>query len=98
MVTKVNATDPKIPTTGRLVSKTQYDSEKQVLERIFDNVNKKIPNTKVLVRKTDYNTEITEFESKLPGATGLVTTAALKALQILKIKYLILLIWLLKLL
>ena len=50
--------------------------------REYLNVNKKIPNTKGLVRKTDYNTKITEFESKLPGATGLVTTAALYTLDI----------------
>ena len=43
LVTKVNFIDNKIPSTGRLVSKTQYDSEKKYLEE-------EIPNTSVFVK------------------------------------------------
>ena len=37
LVTKVNAIDTKIPRTSELVTKTQYDSDKQsLLEKIKD--------------------------------------------------------------
>ena len=45
LVTKVNLIDNKIPSTSGLVSKTQYDSHKQGLDKKFDNVNTKLCNT-----------------------------------------------------
>ena len=46
LVTKVDAIDTEISSTGRLVFKTQYDSGKQNLEKKIEDVNQKIPNTK----------------------------------------------------
>ena len=57
-----------------LVTKTQYDSDKQSLEKKIEDVDKKITYTTGLFKKTDYNTEITEIENKIPSATRLVTT------------------------
>ena len=71
-VAKVNAID-KIPNNSGLLSKTDYDSDKQNLD-----VDKK--NNPILVsssKKSDYNTKITEVENKIPSITGWVTTAAL---------------------
>ena len=79
MVTKVNATDSKIPSTSGLVTGTQYDLDKQGLEKKFEDVDKKIPNSSGLVKKTDWISD--DF--------CLVTKP-----QRLKTKYLILLIWL----
>ena len=45
LVTKVNFIDNKIPSNSGLVSKTQYDSHKQGLDKKFDNVNTKLCNT-----------------------------------------------------
>ena len=73
-VTKVNATDTKIPSASRLVTKTQA---KQGLEKKIEDVNKKIPNTRGLVKKAEYNAKITEIENKIPSVVGLVITAAL---------------------
>ena len=61
-----------IPSTSGLVSKIQYDSDKQDLEAIKD-VDKNISNTLWLVKKTDYGTKITDIENKIPTVTGLVT-------------------------
>ena len=33
-----------------------------------------------LLKKTDYGNKITEIEGKIPGITGLATTAALNAI------------------
>ena len=76
LVTKANAIDFKVPSTSRLVSKTQYNSDKQGLENNFEDVNKKIPSTSVLVEKTNLNSKVIEIENKIPTITGLVTTAA----------------------
>ena len=46
LVTKVNAIDTEISSTGGLVFKTQYDSGKQNLDKKIEDVNQKIPNTK----------------------------------------------------
>ena len=46
LVTKVNAIDTEISSTGGLVFKAQYDSGKQNLEKKIEDVNQKIPNTK----------------------------------------------------
>lgn len=61
-----------IPSTSGLVSKIQYDSDKQDLEAIKD-VDKNITNTLWLVKKTDYGTKITDIENKIPTVIGLVT-------------------------
>ena len=50
-VTKFNAIDNQIPSVTEFVSKTHYDSDKQVLERKIKDVDKKIPNTNGLVKK-----------------------------------------------
>ena len=54
-------------------------SQTKSWKKKIEDVNKKIPNTSGLFKKTDYNTKITEMENKIPGITGLVTTAALDA-------------------
>ena len=54
---KVNANDIKIAGIRGLVTKTQYDSDKQGLKKKIDDVDKKISNTSGLVKKTDYNTK-----------------------------------------
>ena len=41
LITKVNAIDRKIPSTSELVTKTQYDSDKQSLQRKIEDVDKK---------------------------------------------------------
>ena len=73
-VIKVNAIDTKILSTSGLVTATQYDSDKQGLEKNIADVDKKIPNTDGLVKKMDYNIKITEIENKIPDTTGLTTT------------------------
>ena len=75
LFTTVNAIYTEIPSTSRLVTKTQYDSDKLGLEKKIETVDKKRRNTKGLVIKTDYNKKITEIENKIPSATGLVTIA-----------------------
>ena len=42
MVTKVNAIDTKVPNLSRLVTKTQCDSDKQVLEKKVEDVDTRI--------------------------------------------------------
>ena len=63
LVIKVNAIDTKAPSTTELVTKVQYDSEKQALEKSIKDV--------------DYNTKITEIKNKIPSVTELVTTTIL---------------------
>ena len=63
LVIKVNAIDTKAPSTTELVTKIQYNSEKQALEKSIKDV--------------DYNTKITEIKNKIPSATELVTTTIL---------------------
>ena len=75
LVTKSNAI---IPSTSELVTKTQYHSDKQGLEKKIESVDKKIPNTSWLVKKTDYNAKLQRLnKNKIPRFTGLVTTATL---------------------
>ena len=71
LVIKVN------PGTGGLITKTQYDSDKQGLEKNIEDVDKKIHNTTGLVRKADYNTKIAEIENRTPDTTDLATNLAL---------------------
>ena len=63
LVIKVNAIDTKAPSTTEIVTKIQYDSEKQALEKSIKDV--------------DYNTKITEIKNKIPSVTELVTTTIL---------------------
>ena len=75
LVTKVNAI--KVLSTNGLVSKTQYSSDKQNLEKIVRGVNKKMVYTSGLVKKTDLNNKITEIENQITSITCLVTIATL---------------------
>ena len=52
LVIKVSAIDTLIP--SRLVTKTQYDSDKNGFGKNIEDVDRKVPNTNGLVRKTDY--------------------------------------------
>ena len=52
LVTKVNTIDTKLPSTRGLVSKPQYDSDKQGLEKEIEDVNRKILNNSELIKKT----------------------------------------------
>ena len=71
-----------IPSTSGLVTKTQYDSEKQGLEKKkIEDVDKKMPNGSGLVKKCDYIIKITEIENKIPD----ISQAALVALATAKI-------------
>ena len=58
LVSKANAIDTNIPSTSELVTKTQYDSDKQDLEKRIEGVDKEVLNTNGLVRDTKYNTKI----------------------------------------
>ena len=58
LVSKANAIDTKIPSTSELVTKTQYDSDKQDLEKRIEGVDKEVLNTNGQVRDTKYSTKI----------------------------------------
>ena len=77
MVAKVNDINTKVPSTSELFSKTQHNSGKQDLEKIFLNVNWKKPNASGLVRKTDLNSKAIKIEDRIPSVTVLVNTADL---------------------
>ena len=77
MVIKINVVDTMIPSTNILVTKTQYGSDKEGLERKIKDVGRNISNTCRLVKKTDCYTKITEIENKIPSVTVLVNTAVL---------------------
>ena len=83
LVTNANAINTNIPSTSGLFTKTKYDSDKQGLEKIIENVDKKIPITSGLVQKTDCNTKITEIENKMLSIIGLVSTTAINTLLVL---------------
>ena len=57
---------------SRFVLKTKYDTNKSDLE--------KNPDTSGLV-KEDYNVKITEIEGKVPGITGLATSAVFNTVE-----------------
>ena len=94
---KVNVVDTKMTSTSGSVAKTQCDAG---LEQKIEDVDKKIPNTTGLVRNTHCNTKIIEIENKISSVTGLFTTAAFntKAFSQRVRKYLIVLVWLKRLL
>ena len=58
LVSKANAIDTKIPSTSELVTKTQYDLDKQDLEKRIEGVDKEVLNTNGRVRDTKYSTKI----------------------------------------
>ena len=47
---KINASDTKLPSTSELVAKTQYNSDKQNLEKKIEDVDKNVHNTSGLVK------------------------------------------------
>ena len=69
LLTKINVIDTKKPSTSKLITKAQYDSDKHVLEKKIEDFDRKIPNTSGQVKKTDYNTKITEMENKILNVT-----------------------------
>ena len=81
LIAKINNID-----TSGFVLKAKYDTDKSEIEN-------QIPDTIGLVKKTNYNTKITELENKIPDISNLATKTALTAM---KIKYLVLVIWLKK--
>ena len=81
LIAKINNID-----TSGSVLKAKYDTDKSEIEN-------QIPDTIGLVKKTNYNTKITELENKIPDISNLATKTALTAM---KIKYLVLVIWLKK--
>ena len=83
LITNANAINTKIASTSGLFTKTKYDSDKQGLEKIIEDVDKKIPITSGLVQKTDCNTKITEIENKMLRIIGLVSTTAINTLLVL---------------
>ena len=90
---KINTIDAKVPRTSWLASKTQYDSDKQGVERKIKDVYKiLIPNTIGLVTTTAFNSKVTDIENKISDITNLVTKAWIRKLQRLKVKYLVLVI------
>lgn len=72
LVTKVYAIDIKIPRTGRLVIRTQYDSDKKGLEKKIGDDDKKTPNASGLAPTQKEK----EIGNKKASVTGLVPTAA----------------------
>ena len=58
---KANVIDATIPKTTGLVTKTQYDSDKQGHKKKIEDVEEKIPNTSGLFKKTESNTNIAKI-------------------------------------
>ena len=48
----INTIDTKVPSTSKLISETQCNSEKQNIKKNIEDFNNKIPNTSSLVKKT----------------------------------------------
>lgn len=82
-VVKVKTIDIKIQNVSGLVTKTNYNSEQEGLEKKIGEVDKKIRNTSGLIRNTNYNAKITEIEKKILRVTGLITTDTLNTKPIL---------------
>lgn len=76
LVIKVNDTGINLSSTTELVTKVQYDFDKQVLEKKIKEVDKKVANTSELLKKLDYKKQITQNESKIASGTTLMTIAA----------------------
>ena len=71
LVTNVNASNTKRPRNSRLVIKSQYDWEKQCLEKKIEDVGKKILNASELVKKTNNNIKVTEIRNKILDITNM---------------------------
>ena len=54
LVIKVSDTGINLSSTTGLVTKVQYDFDKQGLEKKIEEVDKKVPNTSELLKKLDY--------------------------------------------
>ena len=76
-LSKINTIYTKVSSTGRLVFKTQYNSNEQNPAKKIEGINKKIPNTSGLFKKTDYNTWLQYWTTVI----GLVSTTALKTIN-----------------
>ena len=48
----INTIDTKVPSTSKLISETQCNSEKQNIKKNIEDFNNNIPNTSGLVKKT----------------------------------------------
>ena len=71
LVAKVNTNDTKVPSIRKLVSKTQYESNK-ILKKSFENIDKKIPSITFLVTTTALNTKVTGYILKRKYQTLLI--------------------------
>ena len=58
MLSKANAADIKIPSATGVVTKTQYESDRQGIEKNINDFDKTTLNISGLVEKTDYNTKL----------------------------------------
>ena len=76
-LSKINTIYTKVSSTGRLVFKTQYNSNEQNPAKKIEGINKKIPNTSGLFKKTDYNIWLQYWTTVI----GLVSTTALKTIN-----------------
>ena len=85
LIIKLNAIDTKIESTSGLVTESQYDSDKQGLEKKIEDNTKKIPvagENKIvditnLTTKVALNAKGKEVESKIPDITNLAIKVAL---------------------
>ena len=59
LIVRFNSIDRKILITSGLVTKSQYESYKNVLEKKIEDKNKKTPNIIWLDKKIGYNAKIT---------------------------------------
>ena len=76
--TKVNNLEKKIPDGTALIHISQYNTDKQNLEKNKSEIFiEKIPDMSALVTTTVLNTKISEVENKVPNTSNLVTTNVL---------------------
>ena len=76
IIIQVNPADNKITRTYGLVTKIQYDLDKQGPEMKIEDIYKIITNASGLNKEAYYNTKITDIEKKIRNVTGFMTTAA----------------------
>ena len=62
---------PEVPSIRKLVSKTQYESNK-ILKKSFENIDKKIPSLTFLVTTAALNTKVTGYILKRKYQTLLI--------------------------
>ena len=62
---------PEVPSIRKLVSKTQYESNK-ILKKSFENIDKKIPSITFLVTTAALNTKVTGYILKRKYQTLLI--------------------------